>query len=84
MAIGITPRSKGVLAEVVLTIYGMNGGVVRRLEIGHQVAGRYRSHNRAACWDGRDRRCESVASELNFYTLRAGEFTATRKMLMSK
>ena len=71
-------------AEVVLTIYDTHGGAVRRLEMGHQPAGLYESRSRAAYWDGRNRRGESVASGLYFYTLRAGEFTATRKMLIRK
>ena len=62
----------------------MNGAAVRRLAIGHQAAGMYQSRNRAAYWDGRNGRGESVASGLYFYTLRAGEFTATRKMLIRK
>ncbi len=71
-------------AEVMLTIYDMNGGVVRRLEVGHQAAGMYRSRSRALYWDGRNGSGESVASGLYFYTLRAGEFAATRKMLIRK
>ena len=71
-------------AEVTLTIYDMNGAAVRRLAIGHQAAGMYQSRNRAAYWDGRNGRGQSVASGLYFYTLRAGEFTATRKMLIRK
>ena len=71
-------------AEVTLTIYDMNGGIVRRLEMGHQAAGVYQNHSRAAYWDGRNGRGESVASGLYFYTLRAGDFTGTRKMLIQK
>ena len=71
-------------AEVALTIYAMNGGIVRRLEVGHQAAGIYQSRSRAAYWDGRNGRGESVASGLYFYTLRTREFTATRKMLIRK
>ena len=71
-------------AEVTLTIYGMNGGAVRRFELGHQAAGLYQSRNRAAYWDGRNGRGEFVASGIYFYTLKAGEFTATRKMLIRK
>ena len=71
-------------AEVTLTIYDMNGGTVRRLEVGLQAAGIYQSRGRAAYWDGRNQRGESVASGLYFYTLRTGEFTATRKMLIRK
>ena len=71
-------------AQVALTIYGMNGGVVRRLAVGHQAAGTYQSRNRALYWDGRNQEGEPVASGLYFYTLRAGEFTSTRKMLIRK
>ena len=71
-------------AEVTLTIYDMNGGAVRRFEMGHQATGIYRSRSRAAYWDGRNQGGETVASGLYFYTLRAGEFTGTRKMLIRK
>ena len=71
-------------AEVTLTIYDMNGQVVRRLALGHQAAGMYRNRSRATYWDGRNHLGESVASGLYFYTLTAGEFTATRKMLILK
>ena len=71
-------------AEVTLTIYDMNGQVVRRLALGHQAAGMYRSRSRAVYWDGRNHLGESVASGLYFYTLTAEEFTATRKMLILK
>ena len=78
------PYQLAVPAEVTLTIYSMNGGAVRRLEMGHQAAGMYQRRNRAAHWDGRNQRGEFVASGLYFYTLKAGEFTATRKMLIRK
>ena len=78
------PYQLAVPAEVTLTIYDMNGGSVRRLEVGHQAAGMYQSRNRAAFWDGRNGRGESVASGLYFYTLRAGDFTATRRLLIRK
>ena len=78
------PYQLAVPAEVTLTIYGMNGGAVRRLEVGYQAAGSYQSRSRAAYWDGRNERGESVASGLYFYTLTAGDFTATRKMLIRK
>ena len=78
------PYQLAVPAEVALTIYDMNGGTVRRLEVGHQSAGMYQRRSRAAYWDGRNGRGESVASGLYFYTLKTGEFTATRKMLIRK
>ena len=78
------PYQLAVPGEVTLTIYDMNGGVVRRLEVGYQAAGSYQSRSRAVYWDGRNDRGESIASGLYFYTLRADEFTATRKMLIRK
>ena len=71
-------------AEVRLTIYDMNGELVRRLAVGHQAAGMYRSRSRAVYWDGRNHLGESVASGLYFYTLTADKFTATRRMLILK
>ena len=71
-------------AEVTLTIYDINGEMVRRLAVGHQAAGMYQSRSRAAYWDGRNQLGEPVASGLYFYTLTAGDFTATRRMLILK
>ena len=71
-------------AEVTLTIYDMNGKLVRRLAVGHQVAGMYQSRSRTVYWDGRNQLGESVASGLYFYTLTADDFTATRRMMILK
>ena len=71
-------------ADVTLMIYDMNGQLVRQLAVGHQAAGMYQSRSRAAYWDGRNQLGESVASGLYFYTLTAGEFSATRRMLILK
>ena len=71
-------------AEVTITIYAVNGQMVRQLDLGHQLAGMYQSRTRAAYWDGRNEIGEPVASGLYFYTLTAGDFTATRKMLIRK
>ena len=71
-------------ADVSLTIYDIQGRVVRALDLGHQRAGTYHSRSRAAYWDGRNAVGEPVASGVYFYTLSAGNFTATRKMLIRK
>ena len=71
-------------AFVTLTIYNGSGQVVRTLDIGHQVASIYESRSKAAYWDGRNDLGESVASGVYFYTLTAGDFSATRKMLILK
>ena len=71
-------------AEVTLRIYAVNGALVRTVALGHQRAGMYRTRSRAAYWDGRNAQGERVASGVYFYTLMAGDFTATRKMLIRK
>ncbi|MXV78183.1 T9SS type A sorting domain-containing protein [Candidatus Poribacteria bacterium] len=71
-------------ADVTLHIYAMNGTLVRTLSLGHQAAGMYQSRPRAAYWDGRNSIGEKVASGVYFYKLTAGEFSATRKMLIRK
>ena len=71
-------------ADVRLTIYAIDGQVVRTLALGHQPAGMYQNRSRAAYWDGRNAFGEPVASGVYFYTITAGDFTATRKMLIRK
>ena len=71
-------------AEVTISIYSADGTLIRTLALGYQSAGIYRSRDRAAYWDGRNEVGESVASGVYFYTLSAGEFKATRKMLVIK
>ena len=71
-------------AEVTLRIYAVNGVLVRTLNLGHQSAGPYHQRSRAAYWNGKNELGESVASGVYFYTLTAGDFTATRKMLIMK
>ena len=71
-------------AAVMITIYAANGHIIRQLSLGHQPAGVYQSRSRAAYWDGRNSVGEPVASGVYFYTLTAGDFSATRKMLIRK
>ncbi|MXV74997.1 T9SS type A sorting domain-containing protein, partial [Candidatus Poribacteria bacterium] len=71
-------------ADITLTIYAIDGQVVRKLALGHQPAGMYQNRSRAAYWDGRNAFGEPVASGVYFYTLTAGDFSATRKMLIRK
>ena len=71
-------------SDVTLTIYDATGAMVRQLDLGHQPAGFYTARNRAAYWDGRNGNGESVASGIYFYQLRAGDYTAMRRMVIVK
>ena len=70
--------------EVRIGIYDVKGSLVRELDLGHQSAGMYHNRSRAVHWDGRNDVGEKVSSGVYFYTLTAGDFTATRKMLIRK
>ncbi len=71
-------------SDVSITIYDIRGNVVRQLDIGHQKVGFYTSRSRAAYWDGRNAVGERVANGVYFYLLKAGDYAATRKMLILK
>ena len=72
------------LPDVSISIYAADGKLVRILNLGYQPVGIYHQRSRAAYWDGRNTHGEPVASGVYFYTLTAGKFTATRKMLIKK
>ncbi len=70
--------------EMSISIYTVDGKLVRRLMLGHQPAGVYQDKSRAAHWDGKNDMGEPVASGVYFYTLTAGDFSVTRKMSIRK
>ena len=71
-------------AEINISIYTTDGKLVRMLNLGHKSTGIYASRSRAAYWDGQNELGEPAASGVYFYTLSAGDFTVTRKMLIRK
>ena len=71
-------------ADTTLSIYDARGAMVRQFELGHQSAGFYTDPGHAVYWDGYNERGESVASGTYFYQLRAGDYTALRRMVIVK
>ena len=71
-------------AFVTLTIYDGSGHVIRKLDVGHRSAATYENRSEAIYWDGKNGLGEPVASGVYFYTLTAGDYSATRKMLILK
>ena len=71
-------------ADVTVTIYNLQGKIVRHLDLGLQEAGYYVDKSRAVHWDGTNENGESVASGVYFYKLDAGEFTSSKRMFIVK
>ncbi|MBC8233132.1 T9SS type A sorting domain-containing protein, partial [bacterium] len=71
-------------ADVSISIYSMSGELVKTLYLGKQKAGFYSTKPKSAYWDGRDNLGEKVSSGVYFYTLQAGDFRATNKMVIMK
>jgi hypothetical protein len=71
-------------AIVTVRIYNAEGHLVRQLDLGNQKAGSYISKVEAAYWNGKDESGQIVSNGLYFYTLQAGDFQATRRMVIVK
>ncbi|GEM_PF-6510125 len=74
----LPPTGQAANNQVNLTVYNLNGQIVRRLVKGNQPAGTY-----SVKWDGTDDHGVPVASGVYFYRLTTGSgFVATRKMVL--
>ncbi len=71
-------------SNVTIDIYSSTGELVRKLVVGKLSAGDYSTQSDAVHWDGKNDIGESVSSGIYYYTINAGNFSATRKMLISK
>ena len=76
------PYGLGADADVSIMIFSSSGQLIRTLDLGHRRAGLYSNKAEAAHWDGTNEAGESVANGVYFYTIRAGEFSDTRKLVV--
>ena len=71
-------------ANVMLTIYDVDGRMVQQIKVGQRTTGVYENRNKAIYWNGRNATGERVASGIYFYHLSAGEYSATKRMVILK
>lgn len=70
--------------DITVRIYDATAGLIRTLNLGHRPKGSYIARDKAAYWDGKNEMGEQVSSGIYFYSIHAGEFAATRKMIIAK
>ena len=71
-------------ADVTIRVYGVDGRLVRTLELGRRDVGEYAGRDEAAYWDGANASGEAVASGVYIYELTAGDYHAVRRMVVRK
>lgn len=71
-------------ASVTISIYNAKGQLIRTLHFGNRKAGIFITKDKAAYWNGKNSYGERVPSGMYFYTLQAGKFGATKRMLIVK
>ena len=71
-------------SDVSLSIYNVSGRLVRTIELGYQPAGLYANRSDAVYWNGRNNHGEQVASGMYVYRLTAGDYSASRRMVIVK
>jgi hypothetical protein len=71
-------------ADVNVRIFDANGKMIRSLELGRKAAGSYLTKDLAVYWDGKTMAGEQVSSGVYFYIIQAGDYNATRKMIVNK
>ena len=75
--------------SVLIHIYNARGKLVRELDLGFRLAGKYHSMSEAAYWDGKNQQGQNVASGIYFYQLNSVSAysrirTNNRKMVILK
>ena len=71
-------------AQVTISVYNVAGQLVRTIDLGYVKSGEYLSKADSAYWNGRNDSGERVASGVYFYTIKAGNFAATKRLVVLK
>lgn len=71
-------------ADVSVKIFNSRGQLVKNIDLGYRNPGIYVAKSSSAYWDGMNENGEKVPSGIYFYNIKAGNFTATKKMIVLK
>jgi len=71
-------------SDVVVKIFNSRGQLVKEIDLGYRNPGNYITRSSSAYWDGMNKYGEKVPSGIYFYNIKAGNFTATKKMIVLK
>ena len=71
-------------ADVIVLIYDAGGRLVREIPLGFKPTGYYLTRSEAAHWDGQNQNGEQVSSGVYFLRFMAGEFSASRRVVIVK
>jgi hypothetical protein len=71
-------------ANVTISIYDLKGKLIKQLKLGWLPAGNYLNRNTAAYWNGLNNNAEPISSGVYFYKIEAGNFVATRNMVIAR
>ena len=69
-------------ADVKISIYGVDGNHVRTLQADSRNRGEYITRGTAMYWDGANGKGEPVANGTYFYHFQAGDYRASKKMVI--
>jgi len=78
------PYQLSVDSDVTISVYNVDGRMIHQVKLANQPAGSYLTKDRAVYWDGRNSAGEMVSSGVYLYVLKAGDFSAKRRMLILK
>ncbi|MGQ9610183.1 MAG: cohesin domain-containing protein [bacterium] len=69
-------------SKVQIVIYDVNYHVIKTLDLGYKLPGFYTTKDKSAYWDGKNDLGEPVKSGVYFYSIKIGNYSSTRKMVL--
>ncbi len=76
------PFALGRPEDVSISIYDVQGRLMRTMSLGTKPAGVYTGKGRAVHWDGTNANGERVSSGIYYYVMQAGSFRKAKKMVI--